>query len=70
MNKKLLFEYLLLYPFCYAVAMLVAVFTANIFLEWDAKFALKAFYGLAVVMWFASYVIHYDLLVKTLKSEA
>lgn len=64
MNKKLLLEYLFLYPLAYVVAMFVAVLAANIFLEWDSSSVKKTFYGLAVIMWFASYIIHYETFFK------
>jgi hypothetical protein len=61
-SKKLLLGYFVLYPMYYVVAMLVATVILMFIFDWSFEFAEKIFYIFALIMWFVSYVAHFDIL--------
>mgnify|MGYP000167721389 CR=1 FL=1 len=58
---KLITKYVLVYPMYYVVAMLVAVVILAWLKDWSFIFAKKLFFIFSGIMWFVSYVAHFDI---------
>ncbi|QBF82511.1 hypothetical protein EXU30_07230 [Shewanella maritima] len=58
---KLVLKYFLVYPLYYVTAMLVAVFILAWLKDWSFIFARKIFFIFSGIMWFVSYVAHFDI---------
>jgi hypothetical protein len=54
--------YFVLYPIYYVIAMLLATAILMFIFDWSFQFAEKIFYIFALIMWFVSYVAHFDIL--------
>ena len=59
--RKLLIGYFFIYPFYYVIAMFLAVLILKFYFDWSYSFSKKIFYMYAGIMWFASYVTHFDI---------
>ena len=63
----LLLKYLVVYPFCYALGMLLATVISAFLMGWELFEAKIYFLVLVIGMWSVSYIIHFDLLISSLK---
>jgi len=61
MKKGLIFSYLVIYPLYYVIAMLLAVVLLTFIMDWSFFFAKKILLIFAGIMWFVSYVAHFDI---------
>lgn len=59
--RKLFIGYFLIYPFYYVIAMFLAVLILKFYFDWSYSFSEKIFYIFAGIMWFVSYVAHFDI---------
>jgi hypothetical protein len=60
-STKLLVGYFVIYPLCYLLGMAVAIIVLMYLLDWTISFSTKIFIVTGGIMWFMSYVIHFDI---------
>lgn len=61
-GQKLLIAYLFVYPAYYLVAIFVNALIFWMMFGWDFQHAQRYFCAFGLVMWIASYMIHYEIL--------
>ena len=61
-SKNLLLGYWIWYPASYVLAMFFTTVILTFIFDWSFQFAEKIFYILAIMMWFLSYIINFDIL--------
>jgi len=59
---SLLLHYLFIYPAYYLVAMALSSAFAAWYMDWGYEAGKRYFIILGIIMWLASYVIHFDIL--------
>ena len=60
-NRKLLLQYLFVYPLYYVVAMLVATVILFFLMSWSQDYSVKFFYIMAGIMGIGSYFFHWRI---------
>ena len=60
-NRKLLLQYLFVYPFYYVVAMFIATVILFFLMSWSQDYAIKFFYIMAGIMGIGSYFFHWRI---------